>query len=239
MNQDIPADRPTYERYLKIPELLELQKPLAEPESHDEMLFIISHQVFELWFRLMLHELRLILSLLDEGEIREPERLLRRLTATVRLFIPKLTVLETMIPSDFIEFRDNLKPASGFQSVRGIVRARLAARPTAAQVPLWTALAPIAVVLAIAGFVLLTGGPGLVPVTTVPETGLVLSVSSIEDMSRSVFTIDGGQPEQVYHMAVSSSSDFRQAELFEFHDGRWVDSTAVPPAGQAYFYRVD
>ena len=109
MNQDIPADRPTYERYLKIPELLELQKPLAEPESHDEMLFIISQQVFELWFRLILHELRLILSLLDEGGIREPERLLRRLKATVRLFIPKLTVLETMIPFDFIEFRDNLK----------------------------------------------------------------------------------------------------------------------------------
>ncbi len=116
MNQDIPADKLTYERYLKVPELLELQKPLANPASHDEMLFIISHQVFELWFRLMLHELSLILSLLDEGDIREPERLLRRLTATVRLFIPKLTVLETMIPSDFIEFRDNLKPASGFQS---------------------------------------------------------------------------------------------------------------------------
>jgi tryptophan 2,3-dioxygenase len=54
--------------------------------------------------------------MMDEDNVRETERRFRRLTATVRLFIPKLTVLETMIPSDFIHFRDNLKPASGFQS---------------------------------------------------------------------------------------------------------------------------
>ena len=64
----------------------------------------------------MLHELDHIAAMLDKNNVRETERLLRRLTSTVRLFIPKLSVLETMIPSDFIQFRDNLKPASGFQS---------------------------------------------------------------------------------------------------------------------------
>ncbi len=117
MNETKPsADKVTYESYLRVPELLALQEPLAKPKSHDEMLFIISHQVFELWFRLMLHELDHVAVMLDEDNVRETERLLRRLTSTVRLFIPKLSVLETMLPSDFSQFRDNLKPASGFQS---------------------------------------------------------------------------------------------------------------------------
>ena len=117
MNASKPStDKLTYESYLGIPELLALQEPMARPESHDEMLFIISHQVFELWFRLMLHELDRIAVMLDDDNVRETERLLRRLTSTVRLFIPKLSLLETMIPSDFIHFRDNLRPASGFQS---------------------------------------------------------------------------------------------------------------------------
>ncbi len=111
-----PPEALTYESYLKIKELLDLQTPLAQPESHDEMLFIISHQVFELWFRLILHELERIVRLIKADEPREADRLLRRVTDTVRLFIPKLSVLETMIPSDFIKFRDNLMPASGFQS---------------------------------------------------------------------------------------------------------------------------
>ena len=113
---DTPSDTLTYESYLKIRELLDLQKPLAQPDSHDEMLFIVSHQVFELWFRLILHELERIVELIKTNDPREAERLLRRVTDTVRLFIPKLSVLETMIPSDFIKFRDNLMPASGFQS---------------------------------------------------------------------------------------------------------------------------
>jgi tryptophan 2,3-dioxygenase len=112
-----PADI-TYKSYLKIDELLQLQQPLAQPPSHDETLFIIVHQVFELWFRLLLHELDKIFELLDANDVIESERLIRRLTAIVRLFIPKLSVLETMLPSDFIQFRDRLRPASGFQSVQ-------------------------------------------------------------------------------------------------------------------------
>src|SRR5215468_3248009 len=107
-----------YKGYLKLDELLQLQQPLAQPPSHDETLFIVVHQVFELWFRLVLHELDKIFELLDHGDVIESERLIRRLTSIVRLFVPKLSVLETMLPSDFIEFRDRLRPASGFQSVQ-------------------------------------------------------------------------------------------------------------------------
>src|SRR5437773_2097603 len=108
----------TYKGYLKLDELLKLQQPLAKPECHDETLFIIVHQVFELWFRLALHEIDEVLELLERDDVFESARLIRRLTAIVRLFIPKLSVLETMMPSDFIQFRDLLKPASGFQSLQ-------------------------------------------------------------------------------------------------------------------------
>lgn len=107
-----------YKGYLKINELLQLQQPLAEPPTHDETLFIVVHQIFELWFRLLLHEIDRIFFLLDSDDVIETERLIRRLSSIVRLFIPKLSVLETMLPSDFILFRDRLRPASGFQSVQ-------------------------------------------------------------------------------------------------------------------------
>src|SRR5262245_53433878 len=114
-NQNTAQDL-DYKGYLQLNRLLELQRPLADPECHDEMLFIVIHQVFELWFRLMIHEIDQVFALIDSDDTLESERLIRRLTSIVRLFIPKLSVLETMIPSDFIKFRDLLKPASGFQS---------------------------------------------------------------------------------------------------------------------------
>ena len=107
-----------YKGYLKLDELLKLQHPLADPSTHDETLFIIVHQVFELWFKLVLHETDKIFEILDKDDVIESERLIRRLTSIIRLFIPKLSVLETMMPSDFIQFRDRLRPASGFQSVQ-------------------------------------------------------------------------------------------------------------------------
>src|SRR5436190_9091412 len=112
-----PADL-DYKGYLRLEQLLQLQQPLAQPSSHDETLFIVVHQVFELWFRLLVHEIDKVFELLDQDDVIESERLIRRLTSIVRLFIPKLSVLETMLPSDFIQFRDRLKPASGFQSVQ-------------------------------------------------------------------------------------------------------------------------
>src|SRR5207302_3423453 len=114
---DLMADL-DYKSYLKLDELLKLQQPLADPPCHDEALFIIVHQVFELWFKLVLHEIDEIFKMLGQGDVIESERLIRRLTSIIRLFIPKLSVLETMMPSDFIQFRDRLRPASGFQSVQ-------------------------------------------------------------------------------------------------------------------------
>src|SRR5678816_3255647 len=82
-----------YKGYLKLDELLSLQRSLADPINHDETLFIIVHQVFELWFKLILHEIDKIEELLDQDDVLESERLIRRLTAIVRLFIPKLSAV--------------------------------------------------------------------------------------------------------------------------------------------------
>src|SRR5438132_13647174 len=105
-----------YKGYLKLEELLKLQQPLAEPPTHDEALFIIVHQVFELWFTLVLHEIDKIFEMLDQGDVIESERLIRRLTSIVRLFIPQLSVHETIMHSDFNQFRDRLRPEAGFPS---------------------------------------------------------------------------------------------------------------------------
>jgi len=110
-----------YKGYLKLDELLKLQQPLADPPSHDESLFIIVHQVFELWFKLALHEIDKVFEMLDQDDVIESERLIRRLTSIVRLFVPKLSVLETMMPSDFIQFRDRLaEQVASIPGVQGV-----------------------------------------------------------------------------------------------------------------------
>ena len=106
----------SYTSYLKVPELLDLQQRLSDPPHHDEMLFIVIHQVFELWFREMIHECEEILRALPEGKVRRATRLYRRLIEIQRVLLQQIAVLETMTPSDFNEFRDLLNPASGFQS---------------------------------------------------------------------------------------------------------------------------
>jgi tryptophan 2,3-dioxygenase len=114
---EAPSDI-TYSSYLKIRELLELQKPLSRPESHDEMHFIVIHQVFELWFRLMIFEIRAITGHLDAGRVSAAAHLFKRLNSILTVFQPQIEVIETMTPTDFLKFRDLLKPASGFQSVQ-------------------------------------------------------------------------------------------------------------------------
>jgi ribonuclease HI len=112
---DAPQEGTEYAGYLRIHDLLELQHPLT-PEAHDELLFIIVHQSYELWFKLILHELRKAKA---ELEARRPQAALRPLKRTVaieRLLLDHLDVLETMGPEGFLEFRDPLAPASGFQS---------------------------------------------------------------------------------------------------------------------------
>lgn len=125
MKDERPADQQlTYGEYLRIPQLLELQRPLASPPAHDELLFIIIHQTYELWFKLLLHELDGVTANLraaaqtpgSRDEVYEAARLLRRCTEIARLLVEQFTVLETMLPTHFLSFRDRLRPASGFQS---------------------------------------------------------------------------------------------------------------------------
>ncbi len=108
----------SYESYLKVPELLSLQEPLSKPEAHDELQFIIVHQVYELWFKLLLHEVRSTIHHMRQGEGGEAQWLLRRCIEIGRVLIQQIHVMETMSPSDFLGFRDVLKPASGLQSVQ-------------------------------------------------------------------------------------------------------------------------
>ena len=111
------AGETDYATYLLIDDLLELQRPLT-PSAHDELLFIVVHQSYELWFKLILHELG---RARDELLARRPQAAtprLRRTVAVERLLLSHLDVLETMGPEGFLEFRDPLAPASGFQSVQ-------------------------------------------------------------------------------------------------------------------------
>lgn len=108
----------TYGQYLKVPELLSLQQGLASPAHHDEPLFIIIHQVYELWFKLLLHEVDTAVAELDTDRPVEAARLLRRVVEVQRLLVQQVRILETMRPQDFLGFRYHLNPASGFQSVQ-------------------------------------------------------------------------------------------------------------------------
>jgi len=138
-----------YSRYLHVTELLDLQHPQSSPPHHDELLFIIVHQVFELWFKELLHDLDEAAACLKactfapgssprrpscdgdggsdktgtEGEhpagsqeVYEAARMLRRCTEIMRVLVDQFTILETMLPTHFLAFRDKLDAASGFQS---------------------------------------------------------------------------------------------------------------------------
>ena len=108
----------TYGGYLRVDELLAQQVPQADPPAHDELLFITVHQVYELWFQQLLFELETVRDAMMTGETWRARHLLRRVLVIERLLIEQVDVLETMTPQDFLEFRANLAPASGFQSVQ-------------------------------------------------------------------------------------------------------------------------
>lgn len=108
----------SYGSYLRIRELLDLQHPQSKPAAHDETLFIIVHQAFELWFRELIFELETVRNLMFAGDPPQARHLLTRAHTIERLMIEQIEVLETMSPQDFLEFRTNLNPASGFQSVQ-------------------------------------------------------------------------------------------------------------------------
>ncbi len=119
-----PGEQLTYSSYLKVPELLELQQPQSAPQHHDELLFIIVHQTYELWFKELLHDLDAVVRNLgaaganpkSRDEVYEAARLLRRCTEITRVLVEQFTILETMLPTHFLAFRGKLEPASGFQS---------------------------------------------------------------------------------------------------------------------------
>jgi tryptophan 2,3-dioxygenase len=104
-----------YSSYLRIDELLDLQHPLTVG-AHDEMLFVVIHQVYELWFKLILHELDFAVAELQAGRPQRALAPLHRTTRIDELLIAQLRVLETLTPEGFLEFRDPLTPASGLQS---------------------------------------------------------------------------------------------------------------------------
>ena len=107
----------TYGEYLKVPELIQLQHCLT-PDSHDELQFIIVHQAYELWFKLVLFELDSIMTAMNEGNAKQAVWLFHRVNTIERLLNQQIHVLETMSPVDFLRFRGKLNPASGFQSVQ-------------------------------------------------------------------------------------------------------------------------
>ena len=105
-----------YAGYLKLDELLNLQHPQAEDPEHDEVLFIIIHQVYELWFKEILHELDYLQGLLVGGDTPRAGHTLKRILTILKILVAQLDVLETMTPTEFLTFRHRLETASGFQS---------------------------------------------------------------------------------------------------------------------------
>src|SRR6185295_8527957 len=111
-------DRLTYGGYLQLEQLLSAQKPLSVPEHHDEMLFIIQHQTTELWMELVVHELRAAIAHLRRDELGPCLKILARVKQIQRQLFDQCAVLETLTPSEYMEFRHVLGPASGFQSLQ-------------------------------------------------------------------------------------------------------------------------
>jgi len=106
----------SYGTYLKVPELLQLQHRLSS--EHDELLFIVAHQVYELWFKVVLFELEAARDRIDADDVFFARHHLHRVYVVEKLLVEQIEVLETMSPQDFLAFRSKLAPASGFQSVQ-------------------------------------------------------------------------------------------------------------------------
>jgi len=111
-------DELTYNRYLQVEELLSLQKLQSDPPHHDETLFIIIHQAYELWFKQILHEIESAIQAMQDRKVLRACRRLTRVGKIMQLLVDQIHILETMSPIDFLQFRDRLNPASGFQSIQ-------------------------------------------------------------------------------------------------------------------------
>lgn len=106
----------TYSEYLKIDGLLNLQEPRSDGPEHDEMLFIITHQVYELWFKQIIHEIDYLKVRLEAGDTAPALGTFKRVLTVLKVLVAQLDILETMTPLDFLSFRERLETSSGFQS---------------------------------------------------------------------------------------------------------------------------
>jgi len=108
----------SYNKYLRVQDLINLQDCLSTPAHHDELLFITVHQAYELWFKQILHELDAAILLLDEDRVPAATRAIKRVVDIEKLLVNQIHILESMTPISFLAFRDQLNPASGFQSMQ-------------------------------------------------------------------------------------------------------------------------
>lgn len=119
MSKQYGSEAPlSYNKYLRVPDLIRLQDCLTEPAHHDELLFITIHQTYELWFKQILHEIDAALECMNEDRAVAATRAMRRVVEIEKVLVNQIHILETMTPISFLGFRDELNPASGFQSMQ-------------------------------------------------------------------------------------------------------------------------
>ncbi len=119
MNSEYETSAPlSYNKYLRVPELISLQETLSDPKSHDELLFIVIHQTYELWFKQILHEIDATVKWLEENRAFRANHSLRAVVGIEKVLVTQIHLLESMAQIGFLEFRDRLNPASGFQSMQ-------------------------------------------------------------------------------------------------------------------------
>jgi tryptophan 2,3-dioxygenase len=108
----------SYNKYLRVQDLINLQDCLSDPAHHDELLFITVHQAYELWFKQILHELDAAIQFMEDDRVPAATRALQRVVDIEKLLVNQIHILESMAPISFLAFRDQLNPASGFQSMQ-------------------------------------------------------------------------------------------------------------------------
>ena len=108
----------SYNKYLRVADLIGLLDCLSDPAHHDELLFITIHQTYELWFKQILHEIDASMVLMNEGRAFAASRALARVVEIEKVLVNQIHIIETMTPVSFLGFRDELNPASGFQSMQ-------------------------------------------------------------------------------------------------------------------------
>src|SRR4026209_1357351 len=108
----------SYNKYLRVQDLINLQDCLSTPAHHDELLFITVHQAYELWFKQILHELDAAIQFMEEDRVPAATRAIKRVVEIEKLLVNQIHILESMTPISFLAYRDQLNPASGFQSMQ-------------------------------------------------------------------------------------------------------------------------